>query len=207
MAPRYKDENRKQKMGETRERLLNAAVEEFAREGFVSANVSRITRAAGVATGTIYNYFPSKRDLMFAILNETGTAHCAFIADHILQEDDIIVRMERFFEVGFAFVMERPLHGQVLFATLQGADIKFKEHLSQLYLPLFQLLSEEILIPGMAQGVFHPLDPVSTSVMIMTFYLGVGSTVDESGKIPLDLKDVAAFVLRALGVKFEIGNE
>jgi hypothetical protein len=37
--------------------------------------------------------------------------------------------------------------------------------------------------------------------MIMTFYLGVGSTVDENGVLPFDLKEVAAFVLRALGAK------
>lgn len=207
MAPRYKDENRKQMMGETRERLVNAAVEEFAREGFVGANVNRITQAAGVATGTIYNYFPSKNELMLALLSEIGTAHCAFIAEQIRQEDDFILRVERLFIAGFSFVMENPLRARVLFATLQGANVKFKEHLSKIYQPMFQLVSDEILIPGMEQGVFQSLDPISTTVMIMTFYLGVGSTVDENGKTPLDLKDVAAFVLRALGAKFAIGNE
>ena len=138
---------------------------------------------------------------MYTDLNETGTAHCNYIAEQIRQEEDVIVRLERFFEAGFAFVLDRPRHGQVLFATLQGADAKFKEHLSQIYQPLFQILSEEILIPGIAQGVFYTLDPVGTSVMIMTFFLGIGSTVDENGKTPLDLKEVAAFVLRALGAK------
>jgi len=201
MAPRYKDENRKHMMGKTRERLVNAAVEEFAREGYEGANINRITQAAGVATGTIYNYFPSKNEMMLTILSEIGSAHCAFIAEQIRQEDDFILRVERLLEAVFDFVRANPHQARVLFATLQGANVKFKEHLSQIYQPMFQLISDEILIPGMEQGIFQSLDPVSTTVMIMTFYLGVGSTVDENGETPLDLKEVAAFVLRALGAK------
>ncbi|KAF0106329.1 MAG: TetR family transcriptional regulator [Chloroflexi bacterium] len=201
MAPRYKNENRKQMMSETRERLVKAAVEEFAREGYEGANISRITQAAGVATGTIYNYFPSKNEMILAILSEIGTAHCAFIAEQIRQENDFVVRVERLLEAVFGFVRENPHQGRILFAMLQGANVTFKEHLNQIYQPMFQLISDEILIPGMEQGIFQSLDPVSTTVMIMTFYLGIGSTVDENGETPLDLKEVAAFVLRALGAK------
>ncbi|HEY4691966.1 MAG TPA: helix-turn-helix domain-containing protein, partial [Bellilinea sp.] len=60
-------------MSETRQRLVNAAIEEIAREGYENASINRITQAAGVATGTIYNYFPSKHELMLAILTEIGT--------------------------------------------------------------------------------------------------------------------------------------
>ena len=66
---------------------------------------------------------------------------------------------------------------------------------------MFQLISNEILIPGMQQGIFQELDPVNTTLMIMTFYLGIGATVDKNGDTLLDLKEVAAFVLRALGAK------
>ncbi len=206
MAPRYKNENRKQLMGETRERLVKAAVEEFAREGYEGANISRITEAAGVATGTIYNYFPSKNEMMLAVLSEIGTAHCAFIAEQIRQEDDFILRVERLLEAVFDYVRENPHQARVLFAMMQGTNVTFKEHLNQIYQPMFQLISGEILIPGMEQGIFQPLDPVSTTVMIMTFYLGVGSTVDENGETPLDFKEVAAFVLRALGAKLATGE-
>ncbi len=206
MAPRYKNENRKQLMGETRERLVKAAVEEFAREGYEGANISRITEAAGGATGTIYNYFPSKNEMMLAVLSEIGTAHCAFIAEQIRQEDDFILRVERLLEAVFDYVRENPHQARVLFAMMQGTNVTFKEHLNQIYQPMFQLISGEILIPGMEQGIFQPLDPVSTTVMIMTFYLGVGSTVDENGETPLDFKEVAAFVLRALGAKLATGE-
>ena len=201
MTPRYKNDHRKQLMADTRGRLVNAAVEEFAREGYDGANINRMTQAAGVATGTIYNYFPSKKELMLAILSEIGAAHCVFISDQVHQEVDFKMRIDRLFEAGFDYVRVNPYQAKVLFAMLQGTNLTFKQHLSQVYQPMFTLITNDILIPGMESGIFQALNPVSTTIMIMTFYLGLGSIVDENGELPLDLKEAAAFVLRALGAK------
>lgn len=37
---------------------------------------------------------------------------------------------------------------------------------------MFQLVANEILVPGINKDVFRNLEPVGTSNMIMTFYLG-----------------------------------
>lgn len=201
MSPRYKNDNRRQVMSLTRERLVSAAVEEFAREGYEGANINRITQAAGVATGTIYNYFPSKNELMLAILNEIGTAHCAFIAEQVRLETDFLMRVRRLFGAGFDYVRQNPAQAKIIFAMLQGTNQAFRLQLSQNYQPMFDLISSDILIPGMAQGAFQPLDPAATAMMIMTFYLGVGSMMDENGETLLNLNDIEEFVLRALGAK------
>ena len=201
MMPRYKNENRKQMMSKTRQQLLKAATDEIANAGYEGASINRITQMAGVAAGTIYNYFPSKNALMLSLLNEIGAAHCAFITEQIRQESDFALRLKRLLTVAFDFVKLNPNQARVLFASLQGANKQFKAELSQIYQPMMQMISDEILIPGMKQGVFQWLDPMGTSLLIMTFYLGVGSTVDENGVTPLDLDSVADFVLRAMGVK------
>jgi AcrR family transcriptional regulator len=199
MTPRHKAEHSENIIKQTRERIINAAVEEFAREGYDGVSVKRITQTARVATGTIYNYFPSKHGLMLALLEEIGSAHCAYIAKQVRQEGDVIERVKKLFEAGFAFVREHPRQARVLFTTLQGANTHFKAHLSRIYQPMFQLISADILLPGIQRGIFQSLDPVDTATMIMTFYLGIGATVDENGETPLNLNEVAAFVLRALG--------
>ncbi len=187
-------------MGETRQRLIIAAIDEFASEGFEGASINRITQAAGVAVGTIYNYFPGKNELMLTLLGEIGAEHCSYIAEQIRQESDYVLRLKRLLAVAFDYVKANPNQARVLFASMQGVNRQFKTQLSQIYEPMMRLICEEILIPGMQQGVFQPADPVSTAIMIMTFYLGVGSTADENGVTPLDMDSVADFVLRALGV-------
>src|SRR5437763_8602437 len=53
-----------------RERILRAAVDVFARNGYFNAKVSEIAKAAGVADGTIYLYFDGKEDLLVTIFRE-----------------------------------------------------------------------------------------------------------------------------------------
>jgi len=53
-----------------RERILRAAIEVFARNGYFNAKVSEIAKAAGVADGTIYLYFDGKEDLLVTIFRE-----------------------------------------------------------------------------------------------------------------------------------------
>lgn len=47
-----------------REAILAAAEAEFAEKGFAGAGIKDIARRAGVADGTIYNYFPGKDALL-----------------------------------------------------------------------------------------------------------------------------------------------
>jgi AcrR family transcriptional regulator len=47
-----------------REQILDAALHEFANRTFAGCAVPVVAQAAGVATGTIYRYFPSKEALL-----------------------------------------------------------------------------------------------------------------------------------------------
>ncbi|HEY5132444.1 MAG TPA: TetR/AcrR family transcriptional regulator [Candidatus Krumholzibacteriaceae bacterium] len=50
--------------------ILRAARELFARNGFYDTTLDDIARHAEYGKGTIYNYFPSKEDLFFTIIDE-----------------------------------------------------------------------------------------------------------------------------------------
>jgi AcrR family transcriptional regulator len=49
---------------ETRERLFRAALDLFARRGFLETTVEDITEAADVGKGTFFNYFPTKEHVL-----------------------------------------------------------------------------------------------------------------------------------------------
>jgi TetR/AcrR family transcriptional regulator, fatty acid metabolism regulator protein len=52
-----------------RTQILDAATRVFARKGFTRATIRDVALAAGVADGTIYNYFANKTDLLFGLLD------------------------------------------------------------------------------------------------------------------------------------------
>ena len=58
-----------------RKQILDAALVVFSKKGYGEATIPDIAREAGIAVGTIYNYYPSKRDILVSVL-----------ASHVLSE-------------------------------------------------------------------------------------------------------------------------
>jgi AcrR family transcriptional regulator len=195
---RHKEAERETIVSETRERLLQAATEEFAREGYVGANINRISRAAGFAKGTIYNYFESKRALMLSLIDRVAEKHLRFIAERAEEEPDPRRRLVRFFEAGFDFVSENLAPARVMVNLIYGPDEGFKAYLFEGYGPLLQFVAREIIAPGVDQGVFRPVDVEATALLLMTVYLGTASQVDPQGRMWMDHQLVADFSLHAL---------
>jgi len=48
---------------EKRERILNAAINEFAKKGFKNASTNEIVKEAGISKGLIFHYFKNKKQL------------------------------------------------------------------------------------------------------------------------------------------------
>jgi AcrR family transcriptional regulator len=196
--PRHKKAERQEIMSQTRQRLLQAATVEFAREGYAQANINRISKAAGFAKGTVYNYFDSKRALMLALIDEIAASHFAFVSALVDQEEDPACRLERFFEAGFAWVTENLDQGRVMITTLNGPDPEFKVHMYEAYQPMFQLVGREIVAVGVAQEVFRQVEPEAAARLLMTIYLGVGSQVNEQGRQWFSPAEVTALLLDGL---------
>jgi AcrR family transcriptional regulator len=68
------------------ERVLDAATEEFAASG-PDASIDEIARRAGVGHGTVFRRFPTKDDLMYAVL-ERHFAQLRALAQEALASDD-----------------------------------------------------------------------------------------------------------------------
>ncbi|MEV4325240.1 TetR family transcriptional regulator [Microbispora rosea] len=70
---------------ETRERLLRAAVDVFARRGYDGTRVADIAAAAGVSNGALYAHFGSKAELIVAALRAHGPR---LLADMLAADPD-----------------------------------------------------------------------------------------------------------------------
>lgn len=65
-------EERKQKITAERQRqILDAALGVFSKKGFAQATIAEIAQSAGVAEGTIYNYYRSKYDLLVSLISDS----------------------------------------------------------------------------------------------------------------------------------------
>lgn len=62
---------------DTRERLLEAAVELLEEGGYAAASVAAIAERGGVAAGALYRHFPSKAELFVEVFRDTAEQELA----------------------------------------------------------------------------------------------------------------------------------
>ena len=55
------------------EQILHAAMDVFSRKGYAAATIPDIARSAGLAVGTIYIYYPNKRELFVSVIRRLMT--------------------------------------------------------------------------------------------------------------------------------------
>jgi AcrR family transcriptional regulator len=87
------------------DKILDSAIPIFARYGFRNTDVDRVAAAVGVGKGTVYRYFPSKRDLFLKAvdrgvrrLHERVDAACSPSADAMSQLELSILAYLTFFD-------------------------------------------------------------------------------------------------------------
>lgn len=66
-----------------KQQIIQAAVEVFGKSTYQNANISEIARTAGIAEGTIYQYFKNKQDLFFSIGAERTKDFCREIDSNL----------------------------------------------------------------------------------------------------------------------------
>ncbi len=88
----------------TRRRILDAAEDVFGEMGYYEASVSEITRRAGVAQGTFYIYFHSKRETLVELIEDIGDRLRAVTSAAIQDAPDRIEAERRGFASFFRFV-------------------------------------------------------------------------------------------------------
>jgi len=81
----------------TRDKIIEAARDLFLNQGYNSTGLAQITHRAGVKSGSLYYFFPTKEDLLLAVLD----FYRAHIYDGLLQHtyDRISDPLERVFGV------------------------------------------------------------------------------------------------------------
>ena len=88
-------------------RIREAALRQFARDGYAAVSMRRIAAEVGVQVGALYNYTPDKQSLLFTLMND----HMAALLDAWEAEPhtgDPRTQLEQFTRFHIRFNLERP---------------------------------------------------------------------------------------------------
>ena len=117
---------------ERRRRILDAALEVFARDGYAGASMADLAATAGVTPPVLYQHFDSKEDLFLAVLGDQAALLASAIGDAADPGSaPLEQRIVKTASAVLAFVAERP-HAWRLLRTTPPGDTTIARAYAQL---------------------------------------------------------------------------
>jgi AcrR family transcriptional regulator len=200
--PYQHTEQTAQRLADKRARILKAARDLVAEGGWAAAQIDPVARRAGVATGTVYRYFPSKAALCADIVATVSTREIAVVravADAPGTPPETLAAAIRAFA-------RRALQGRRLAYALLAEPVDPEVETVRLdYRAQFAHCFERILRQGIMRGAFPRQDPAVTAACIAGALMEalVGPLAPSKGTGPRAdtnlIEQITRFCLRASG--------
>jgi AcrR family transcriptional regulator len=151
-----------------REQVLACAQRVFSRRGYHAAGVSEIITEAGVARGTFYLYFESKRAIFDELLDQllaliTGSVRRIALAPEA--PPPLEQMLENVRNVIVTLQTHRELT-RILLRTAIGIDADFDHKLDEFYGRLRALIRGALML-GAEMGLTRPCDPDVVSLCVL----------------------------------------
>lgn len=156
---------------ERREKFLECAIDLFLQKGYVNTSVREIIARSGFGTGTFYNYFIDKEDILKELLEEFADEIISSINNYHTKEKDM---KKRFIETKRVTLEVFALHEKLseIYIRVGGTSeiidkcIKeFEDKLIKYYIRNVQY--------GIDKGAFKnvPVPPVANAILALDKYL------------------------------------
>lgn len=141
--------------------LLDAALELFVEKGFAAARAEEVATRAGVSKGTLYLYYPSKEDLLKAVIKKNLSERVAAGAAQAADFDGSATELIRSLLVDWwSQIYDDP--ASAVFKLIITEARTFPEiaefYAREVIVPAHELMTR-IIQRGIDQGEFRALDP------------------------------------------------
>lgn len=156
---------------ERRQRILQCSLDLFIEKGYFNTSLRDIIALSGVGTGTFYNYFIDKEDILKALLEDFAEEIISSISGYYLVEKDLY---DRFIETK-RLTMEVFAQNEALseiYSRVAGASERIDQCLKQFEDRLLEFYSRNIEY-GIKKGVFKdiPVAPIAHSILAIEKFL------------------------------------
>ncbi len=160
----------------TRNQILDAAMKEFASEGYSGARTDAITRAAGVNPALLFYYFGGKDELYGAVLDKVYSDLVAAVRPALNGDGPARDRLLAYVQAQFDYVAANPIRPRLVQQEMMRAGRNSSPHLRRLAAKYWRPLNRDIsrlLRRGMRAGEFERYEPrqlIYSMIGLINFY-------------------------------------
>nr|WP_303649911.1 TetR/AcrR family transcriptional regulator [Desulfobotulus pelophilus] len=142
---------------------------EFAQHGYGGASINRMVERAGIAKGSVFQYFGDKEGIFAAVFSHS--LHQVKNALRRIRDDaddtDIFNRIERVFHTGLAFTQNHPLVYRLYTHLITASDIPQRDLLLSSLRSEGKFFLGEILQAAMERGEIRSDLPMDEALFLL----------------------------------------
>lgn len=159
---------------ERKSQILRAARAEFIEQGYLAARVEDVAKRAGLSKGAVYFYFPSKRDLFLALVQEEHEKTYGFLDEAETDHRPAVIKL---IDLGQKYLdyfagLKSPPRFFLMMCEQSIRDDEVREEVQAVHQRFVDAVAR-VLAQGMAEGSFRHGDPQSLAEMLKAIIDGM----------------------------------
>lgn len=138
-----------------RERVLHAAMAEFGRRGYSGGSLNVIAREAGVAKGSLFQYFNDKFDFFAHVAEQTSLTIYSAMSPHLSGPqagETFVDYFARLVQAWMSYMADHPLERSVTAATNLELDPQVRQAIREPVHRLYTLALRPMIAEGIRDG-------------------------------------------------------
>lgn len=144
--------------------IFEAAVAVFSEKGFARATMDEIAKRAGIAKGTIYYNYRSKKALFLSLIEEGIERLEAAVKREISRKEDILSRLEALIGAQLSFFEEHRDYCKILLSEVWGLGNRWEKQVERLRSGYINII-KDLLQKGQAEGVIRKNLEIDTAAV------------------------------------------
>ncbi len=170
------------RLQDTRTSILKAARDLVSEGGWQEAQIANIATTAGIATGTVYRYFPSKAELFAEVLSRVSQREADVLMDIAASGDSAHERLHSMVTTFVVRAMRNPRLAYALIAepcdrAIDEVRLKYRAAISEVIQSVIVEgqnnasmrsdvradIAATVIVGGFMEGLIGPLSPLASS--------------------------------------------
>jgi len=195
--------DKKQQKAESKERILQAAISLFARNGFAETGMRELVAEANVNLSMVNYFFGSKKDLLKEILDTFLSGYLTIARKELVGDGALHIKLERFVTSTVKYFAKEQESLIIVISELPHDDPGIVEHKADWARKMVDLVNREICLPlAEESGQYIPptcFSPMLTSLMASRFlFTPIMEKVDEGSSRAVSLEVYTRTIVRIL---------
>ncbi len=183
-----------------RSEILSAAMDVIVHKGFLETSMREIAEAAGVGKSTLYDYFPSKDEIMIAYVVDEVERLTAQAQSIIAQDITVSEKFRRIWHNHLqSMLANKHMYIKISFES-QRLSLESQQRI-QVHRHAYQDMLCELVEEGIRQGEFRPVNPLLAIRGMFSLVTPVAYTSRPTGSPEQMLKEALDIIFNGLEAK------